>query len=141
MGLLNLRGPTSQRGTIMIVHVDDFLHIGQTHNVCEDYILSDVDPFPYIVLSDGCSSSRDSDFGSRILTHVTKRLLTDSHVPLHVLSQHAICEAGVVSRMLKLHETSLDATLMFLLIILFNLEDNPRKHLGNRNIHKYFMEL
>lgn len=49
----------------MIFNQDNFLSIGSTHEICQDYSLID-DKF--IVISDGCSGSNLSDYGSRILT-------------------------------------------------------------------------
>ena len=44
--------------------IDTFLTQGDSHYICEDYIVSDESK---IVLSDGCSSSIDTDVGARIL--------------------------------------------------------------------------
>jgi len=43
---------------------DTFLKQGSTHYICEDYIDSNNN---LIALSDGCSSSTNTDFGSRVL--------------------------------------------------------------------------
>lgn len=49
------------------MHSDIILKQGSTHPVCQDYIKK----FYYgIVLSDGCSSSKDTDIGARILPQV-----------------------------------------------------------------------
>ena len=48
----------------MEVNVDHFTKIGKNYLVCEDYILSGVSPTPYIILSDGCSSSKHIDVGA-----------------------------------------------------------------------------
>lgn len=54
------------------MNTDSFFTIGSTHRVCEDYCASLMIPHgknagPFIALSDGCSSSQDTDFGSRLL--------------------------------------------------------------------------
>lgn len=59
----------------MKISVDHFLKIGSSHKICEDYIISGYDPIPYVILSDGCSSSKDTDVGARILAHSAKKVL------------------------------------------------------------------
>lgn len=56
---------------------DKFLKMGASHTMCQDYIITGDDPFPYMILSDGCSMVGDpkqrivpdTDIGSRILCH------------------------------------------------------------------------
>ena len=55
--------------------VDGILETGKLHKICEDYISFGMKPTPHIILSDGCSSSKDTDVGSRILVHLAKRAL------------------------------------------------------------------
>lgn len=52
------------------MNIDSFMTIGGSHYICEDYIRHGVDPVPYVILSDGCSSSKDTDIGARLM--VTK---------------------------------------------------------------------
>lgn len=49
---------------------DHFFAIGRTHKVCEDYARSGSfpDKGTFAVVADGCSSSPDTDFGSRFLS-------------------------------------------------------------------------
>lgn len=47
------------------MNTDSFFTQGSAHAVCQDYAVHTND---YIVLSDGCSSAKDSDFGARLLT-------------------------------------------------------------------------
>ena len=50
------------------MQVDSFFSIGTSHNICEDYALHGVvSEQPFAVLSDGCSSSQYTDFGSRFM--------------------------------------------------------------------------
>jgi len=52
------------------IHADDWFSIGAAHTVCQDYSRSQDDPkFGRILaaVSDGCSGSPDSDFGSRFI--------------------------------------------------------------------------
>lgn len=49
---------------------DVFFNIGKTHKVCEDYAICGLTPdekHPYAIVSDGCSSSKNTDIGSRII--------------------------------------------------------------------------
>jgi hypothetical protein len=51
------------------MNTDSFFSIGRSHQVCQDYALSGMtNNLPYVIVSDGCSSSKDTDFGSRILS-------------------------------------------------------------------------
>ena len=46
-------------------------YIGATHRICQDYAIDNFTKNgPYAIISDGCSSSPDSDFGARILVTV-----------------------------------------------------------------------
>ena len=49
--------------------MDSFFTIGKSHKVCEDYAIftPETFPIPLFGISDGCSSSVDTDIGSRIL--------------------------------------------------------------------------
>ena len=50
--------------------------IGKNHIVCEDYALAYTGPIiTYAIVSDGCSSSPDVDFGARCLAMSAKREL------------------------------------------------------------------
>jgi hypothetical protein len=58
------------------MNTDEHFLIGKSHEVCEDYALSYKDKERAIlVLSDGCSSSDDTDVGARILCHNAMRTL------------------------------------------------------------------
>lgn len=47
---------------------DAFFSIGKTHEVCQDYARAgDLDGRQFAIVSDGCSSSPDTDFGARAL--------------------------------------------------------------------------
>jgi hypothetical protein len=58
-----------------MIKLDSFYIIGKTHQVCEDYVIHEDNPVPYIILGDGCSSSPDTDFGVRLLTHIAKDMI------------------------------------------------------------------
>lgn len=47
---------------------DSYFYIGKSHKQCQDYALaSSLDSQPFIIISDGCSGSENTDFGSRLL--------------------------------------------------------------------------
>ena len=53
------------------MNADRTLNIGSTHSLCQDYVIardgSAGNRGPYVILSDGCSSSSDTDIGARLL--------------------------------------------------------------------------
>lgn len=62
------------------MHADSFFTRGKAHAVCQDYARSGKTPSkmgvdegsrPFAIVSDGCSGSPDTDFGSRLLTMAT----------------------------------------------------------------------
>ena len=54
------------------MHADSFFTIGSSHTVCQDYARTFLEGEACVaVLSDGCSSAVDSDFGSRLLVTET----------------------------------------------------------------------
>lgn len=84
-------------------------YIGKTHKICEDYACHGNVSEPYILLSDGCSSSPNTDFGSRILTQVAGDLIRrDKELDL----DEVLIEADEVRRILNIPQESLDATLL-----------------------------
>lgn len=100
----------------MKIHIDHLLKIGKSHKVCEDYIISGYDPVPYIILSDGCSSSKDADIGARILCHVARQYLEHNwnsidSIKDYEMGSFIIWRAEEMIRDFKLDITALDATL------------------------------
>lgn len=96
---------------------DSFVTMGKQHRVCEDYILSGYQPFQYIVLSDGCSSSKNTEMGARILCRLAKLYITkhieDPHeVNYNEMGSWIIYNAELIGKMLGLNESALDATLI-----------------------------
>lgn len=83
-------------------------YIGKLHKICEDYSCHGNTPEPYILLSDGCSSSPNTDFGSRILTKVAGDLLQKE--PILDIDEMLI-EADEIRRIINISQKSLDATL------------------------------
>ena len=55
------------------------INIGSTHALCQDYALARNDG-PYVILSDGCSSSPDTDVGSRLLVKASEKIFKERRV-------------------------------------------------------------
>lgn len=101
-----------------MIKTDTFIEIGSQHKVCEDYIVSGNDPVPFIILADGCSKSKDSEMGSRILTHLAKQFIQYNGVDLYdikypeKLGSWVIHNAEMVARQMGLKRSCLDSTLI-----------------------------
>jgi hypothetical protein len=107
----------------MQLHYDHYHTIGLTHQVCQDYVVSGEEPTPFIVLSDGCSSSPNSEIGAKILTLTTQQILKNADQwPLDYadFGQQLINTALNVTKRLQLSDGVLDATVM----LAFLQEDN-----------------
>jgi hypothetical protein len=88
---------------------DHYFTIGSTHTVCQDYAASGGN---WIALSDGCSGSTCSDFGSRLLTRITGHMLTAcQQLTPDRLVRAVLRQAHRAARQIYLPEASLDATL------------------------------
>lgn len=104
------------------MNTDTFIEIGKQHKICEDYIISGVKPVPFIILSDGCSSSKNTEMGARILCYLAKQYLEYRKNELNKLSYKKmgnwiIHNAEMSARQLGLDTTSLDATLIVSFLI------------------------
>lgn len=93
---------------------DAHFSIGKTHRVCEDYARAGLlpDGRAFAIVSDGCSSSQDTDFGSRLLTVAAQERMIhmgDSYNP-----EGVVWQALGVARAMRLQHTCLDATLLTL---------------------------
>lgn len=107
---------------------DCAFQIGSSHAVCQDYALAGTlappahtdgpgpSPGPYAVLSDGCSSSPDTDTGARLLVKAAELLLRESGGPraddLAGLHAGAARLALSWADMLGLRPQAVDATLL-----------------------------
>lgn len=60
---------------------DSYIEIGNSHNICEDYALDGIinNEMPYIIVSDGCSSSEMTDVGSRIMAHSCQKAIFERY--------------------------------------------------------------
>lgn len=98
-----------------MLYYDYYFTIGETHDVCEDYVTQGHIPAPFIVLCDGCSSSPDSDIGARILALTTKYIIENNPIwPLDYpnFGRKLIAQAFDVVTKMKLKESILDATVV-----------------------------
>ena len=99
------------------VAFDTFIEIGGTHKVCEDYIMQTVvNGCPVIILSDGCSSSSNTDMGARILCNLAKQYLNRfqslDDISYEKMGLWVIHNAELIAKQLGLNLECLDATLI-----------------------------
>lgn len=116
------------------MHTDSFYLIGKSHAVCQDYSFSktfktrDGLDAAVAIVSDGCSSSPDSDMGSRLLTryladelesvlkfNVVGRTYTSSDFEQHFI--RAIRQASAPAAAMGLDKMALDATLLAIILV------------------------
>jgi len=93
---------------------DSYFRIGSAHDICDDYALSGAnEETTFAVMSDGCSGSPMTDFGSRFLTLSTGQLLLTSHTKkeLDNLPKTALRKASLMAKSAALDMNCLDATL------------------------------
>ncbi len=103
-----------------MLNIDTFLTIGSQHSVCEDYVLSGTHQLHYVILSDGCSSSPNTEMGSRILCYLARQYIryrfTENpdtfYLDYDEMGKWIIHNAEMTARQLGLPRTCLDATLM-----------------------------
>lgn len=93
---------------------DSIFKIGKAHSVCQDYAVhcnTELygDSYELIAISDGCSSSPDTDIGSRILV---KRGILDGWWPRRDVSVFMETCKDVINSLYDLDYSCLDATLL-----------------------------
>lgn len=91
---------------------DSAFYIGKTHQVCQDYSSHGISKtgMPFAIISDGCSSSPDTDFGSRFLVKSCVNLFTN--ISGYYKSDHVLVEAEERSHDMGLPANAIDATLL-----------------------------
>lgn len=103
--------------------IDNFIKIGASHKICEDYSLcGQIGDVPYIIVSDGCSSSKHTDLGARILCHTAVKVLKHCSPVLDIinyeyLGKSIVQRANLIADTLMLPKSALDATLLIAYII------------------------
>lgn len=99
-----------------MISIDSFFKMGKDHKKCEDYIIHGNDPFPYVILSDGCSSCLHTDVGARILAHQLKKNLKNISINFYPYIELVLYESRELAKSLFLHEECLNCTLLCIFI-------------------------
>lgn len=99
---------------IIMLYVDSHFSMGRTHLVCEDYARCGRSPFPWVMISDGCSSSNDTDIGSRLLVLTAQQYLCQlNRLPdYYSFGKYVISQTVRNMRPFDLNDNTLDATLL-----------------------------
>ena len=92
------------------MHSDCYFTTGSSHSICQDYALA---RDSYIILSDGCSSSPHTDFGSRFLTHSLDQVFQSMRGDHKTAIDRATTMALMHARNLGLPDECIDATLLY----------------------------
>lgn len=91
----------------MQTYQDTFFTIGKTHKICQDYASAEL---RLICVSDGCSSSPNTDFGSRILTKIA---IQQYRTNITINPNLIIDKCYQCCDVMHLPYCALDATLLF----------------------------
>lgn len=112
-----------------MLRIDSYFTNGKVNKVCQDYVIHGETPVPHVILCDGCSSSKFTDVGARILAHSAKEALVTLKpwTPLMYneteeeiwdnFGQAAIIYSKRAIDNLGLPNESLDATLMVMFYV------------------------
>ena len=84
------------------------INIGSTHSICQDYVIA---KNGYVVLSDGCSSSPDTDIGARLLVKALDQRLSNA-TEIEELHKQAARTALDWTNLIGLPAQAVDATLL-----------------------------
>jgi len=93
----------------MQIEVDSFLTKGKNKAINKDYIIHGTEPFPYIILADGCSSSPHTDIGARIICHSIKKTYKYG---LNVSMEAILDTCDSIRKCLGIPQESLDCTVI-----------------------------
>lgn len=100
------------------MNIDSFFSIGNSHNICEDYALSQLNcEIPFFAIADGCSQNEHTDIGSRLLSWSAFHVFQSIGKEIKKLSSFKIGKliiekAWVSAQNLNLPITSLNSTLL-----------------------------
>ena len=101
--------------------LDSYYTIGRMHRFCQDYVVQGLEPFPHLILADGCSASPNSDLGARLLVLNARQMLprfvsaadASERLAHHWrLGRRIVRRAARQARTLGLSDGILDATLL-----------------------------
>jgi hypothetical protein len=90
------------------MNADATINIGSTHALCQDYVIA---KDRHVILSDGCSSSPDTDIGARLLVKALEQNLSKS-AGIEALHRESARVALSWTNMIGLPPESVDATLL-----------------------------
>lgn len=108
------------------MNTNSYYEIGSYHQVCEDYALSGIyQDMAYAIISDGCSSSENSDVGARLMTHIAKgvlmyikdRNLIEAPEFLQLFKELIVRKGIEVKNSLGLSTDAFDATLLVNIVL------------------------
>lgn len=99
--------------------INTFTVIGSDHKICEDYSLNGLLPFPFFIISDGCSSAPNTDVGSRILVNMAKKNIDMLLIDYNLFLETTISQSKVIASLMGIDKESLLATL-FIVVKLEN---------------------
>jgi len=113
-----------------MIYIDQHTEIGSTHKICQDCAFAgEIDGLTLAVISDGCSSAPNTDFGSRLLVQALKKLMTTEFfhkaIKSRLIEHSAFPEVlkeqllGVIHdwpTVLQLHHSVFSATLVFAIL-------------------------
>lgn len=86
---------------------------GRSHDICQDYAVSGIkNGQAYAIVSDGCSGSLNTDFGSRLLSLAAVKALENFKPNTEEFFLHVASVAETQALSLGLNPTSIDATLL-----------------------------
>ena len=101
-----------------------FTNAKKPEKSCQDYALNnDMIEFPYAIVCDGCSSSRHTDIGARILAHLSVDIIDSISLPdnFHDLyediKKKIVSKAKIFPLLLSIPEECLDSTLLISVIV------------------------
>tara|TARA_Y100001960_G_scaffold303515_1_gene355685 strand:+ start:11677 stop:12462 length:786 start_codon:yes stop_codon:yes gene_type:complete len=108
------------------MNTDSFFRKGYSHQICEDYALNENQNLFTFIVSDGCSNSKHTDIGSRLLSWSAKEVISSVGEEIINLSpsrigKMIIDKAFISVKNLNIPIRSLDATL---LLGFYNKNDN-----------------
>ena len=94
------------------MNIDSFTKTGHSHTLFEDAVITGTSPFPFIIVSDGCSSSKNTHLGSHLLSRSAELELKESKCFHKNFGESIIYRARSMADLLGLEHNSLDATLL-----------------------------
>lgn len=98
-----------------MIHTDNFHCIGKSHQFCQDYSSSTDSG---VIISDGCSTAKNSEIGAMLLTKIAEQYLTRL-IDYEEISKLVIHTANFYRTTLNISIDSLSATLLTV-----NIRDN-----------------